>query len=364
MSLTAFFDSHDITVDEFRALRFDAANGTLSGDKKKSASDIIKEAMFAALEVNPADYPQGRVPRKVINRAFRRHHVEAFEIIEDVVDDKLSAGWSTNPFFLRWVEFKQTKFGDENHFIAKKKAYLAVNRIAGNNWDMTIQRLSEDTVYQVPTYAYGAKIGTDIRLYLEGRKDWAELIDAIVTAMDRKVKDLIYAEVSAIGSAIPANSQFHKTSVLDASSKETFDQLIADVSTANDNSDIVIMGTRSALGKVIALTTIDWVSGNMKDEMNRTGRIGYYEGNLLMEVPQRFANGDTTKTLVSDKQILIVPAGDGTEPFIKFVDEGDGEIVEKLERKDYQDDTMSYEYHRTLGVGSVINQYLGVWTLP
>lgn len=49
--------------------------------------------------------------------------------------------------------------------------------------------------------------------------------------------------------------------------------------------------------------------------------------------------------------------------FIKFVDVGETEIYEITDKGDRMDDTMKYEVQRSMGVGTQIGRYFGVWTL-
>ena len=89
------------------------------------------------------------------------------------------------------------------------------------------------------------------------------------------------------------------------------------------------------------------------------GRLGYYEGVTLMEIPQRFALNDTTKKLVDSTKLLILPQVENK--FVKFVDVGETEILEITEKGQRNDDTLKYEVQRAMGVGTQIGRYFGVW---
>lgn len=62
----------------------------------------------------------------------------------------------------------------------------------------------------------------------------------------------------------------------------------------------VIIGTKVALSQLNALTEIDWVSNEMKQERYTTGRLGYFEGTELIEIPQAFENNDIGIEMCSD----------------------------------------------------------------
>lgn len=354
--LTVFFENNKISADEFNQLKFDAANNTLAaGITQKAASDKIRTAMFTVLGIAPTNN------LKEIRRAYKHNKLDLFEMIEDVVEDKLVSGWKDSEWFEQFVEMKSLALGDANEFWSKKEVYLTVAKVSGNHHDITVQRLGEGESFQVKTSTYAAAVGTDIELFLTGRRDWNELIDAIYKAFDKKIKDTMYTEVINVGAKLPANSQFHKTLELNETTKDVFDTLLEDVSMANDNVGVVIMGTRSALNKVAKLTDIDWVTESMKDEKHMTGRIGYYEGHILMEIPQRFEAGNTANRLVDPNKLLIMP--NDMDKFVKFVDVGDAEINEITDKGETTGDAMIFEYKRTMGIATQVGKYFGVWNI-
>lgn len=354
--LTLFFENNGVTETEFRQLKFDAANNALAiGVTQKAASDKIRLAMFAALEIEPTQN------RKLLKRAMKKHRQDVFEIIEDVVEDKLVSGWKDSEWFQQFVEMKSLSLGDANEFYSKKPVYLTVSKVSGNHHDITVQRLGEGDIFSVKTNTYKAAVGTDIELFLMGRRDWNELINAVYSAFDTLIKNTMYAEVINVGSKLPANSQFNKSMELSATTKDTFDELLSDVSTANDDASVVIMGTRTAISKLEKLTDIEWVSENMKDEKNKSGRIGWYEGHALIEIPQRFAPGDTTTKLVDPNKLLVMP--NDMDKFVKFVDVGDGEVNEITEAGETRGDAMIFEYQRTMGISTLVGKYFGVWNI-
>ena len=72
--------------------------------------------------------------------------------------------------------------------------------------------------------------------------------------------------------------QWVKTGALNDSTRETLIQLVEDVQMASGASEVVIMGTKSALAKVTGLQNVDWISNDMKAERHTTGKLGMWEG--------------------------------------------------------------------------------------
>ncbi len=192
---------------------------------------------------------------------------------------------------------------------------------------------------------------------MAGRVDWAGFIQKIYEAMDKYVNDMVYSSVMAAGTKVLPTSQFSKSGALNA---DTLLTLVEDVQAATGD-EVVIMGTRSALAKVAALSDVDWISNSMKEERNTTGRLGIWEGVRLVEIPQRFAPNDTTTKLVDPKKLLIMPTGDNK--FVKLVYEGDPQIREISDGDTNMDMTMEYEYQVKMGIATVIGKKFGTWTL-
>lgn len=356
-SLNTVFQNLNYDYEDMRQLMIDTARGVQEVSKKE-AEDAIRNMMFSVLEINQKDVDNPKIYR----RALKRNKDRLFEVIEDVVNDMLVQGWSNDPFFMRFVETKNLADGDKNEFWTEQEITLAVAEVSGDHHDIFVQRLGEGESYSVKTSVYAAAVGTDVRLFMTGRRDWTVLINSVYKAFDKHLKDTVYAEVMNVGSKLPVQDMFNKAHPLTAEFKDELDGLISDVSTANDNCEVVIMGTQKALKKLTKLTDIDWYSGNMKDKLHETGRLGIYEGTDLIEIPQRFIRkGNTLESMLKDDQLLIMPVT--MDKFIKVVNVGDDEIVEITEQGARMDDSMKFEYQKRMGVGSQIGKYFGNWKI-
>lgn len=192
---------------------------------------------------------------------------------------------------------------------------------------------------------------------MSGRVDWATFIRKIYEAFDKKVNDMVYAAVMSAGNKVLPTSQFTKTGAL---VKDTLIELVEDVQTAN-GTEAVIMGTKTALSKLSALIDVQWISNNMKDERNTTGRLGIWEGIRLVEIPQSFAPNDTTTKLVDNNTLLIMPVADNK--FIKIFNEGDAQVRDITDKDVNMDMTYEFEYQMKMGVATVIGRKFGMWTI-
>lgn len=192
---------------------------------------------------------------------------------------------------------------------------------------------------------------------MTGRIDWASFVQKIYEAFDKMVNDMVYQAVMSAGEKVLPASQFNKTGAL---VKEDLITLVEDVQTAT-GEEAVIMGTKTALAKLTALSETQWISESMKDERHTTGRLGLWEGVRLVEIPQSFAPNDTSKKLVDNNKLLVMPVGDNK--FIKLVYEGDSQFYEGSDPATNMDMSITAEYQTRLGIATVIGKKFGMWTI-
>ena len=362
--LQGIFETED-KFEGFKNLSFDLAHGhEIFDDEGNKVSTVdanakVRNYVFNILGINEKSTKRDR------KRAFKKYGTELFEVIEEVIDIKVEKGFRDSEFFNQFVEERNIKRGDSQEFWTDEEVILSVSRIAGDHHDFTLQRLGKGSSYTVTTSVFGIAIGADIDLYLAGRLDWSKFTDACAKAFVIKVQNEMYAEVMNAGEKLPA--QFKGTGALDETVKDEFDMLIEDVSIANGNCPVIILGTKAALKKITKLADIDWVTDEMKSQVANTGRLGYYEGTLLMEIPQRFkldanfAVKDADKRIVDSTKLFVLPQVE--DKFVKFVDVGETEIYELTEIGDRMDDTMKYEVQRAMGIGTQFSRYFGMWQL-
>lgn len=324
---------------------------------KAEASDVIRKACFEYLGLSKSS------SNKEIKRALDPHSDRAkefFAVIEEIIDTQIAYGLSENEFFNAYVETKNMKDGDVNEFWVDQDVLLTVSKVSGDHHDLSMQRLGEGQSYHVDTAVYGIKVGSDIRLFLTGRKDWSDFVDAVVKAYINKVQTLISSQFANGVNIISVPSVLTGTGTLDATTKAQFDAIIEKVGAANE-SGVVIMGTKTALKNLTALTKVDWASpaASIKEAVANTGIIGSYEGTPLMEIPQKFTDKTLATPIVDNGCLYIMPAVDNK--FIKFVDYGESELTVD-EKGATMDDMQSYEVQRRMGVSTLMTRYFGKWT--
>ena len=356
----AIFSQEDKDLGAFTSLLENVGKGKVCYNKNMqvvdndTVNDNIRKVMCEVLEV-----PEG-TKGPALRKASRRHQNDIFEVIEETLQNMVNTGWGTNPFFMEFVERKNGAIGETNEFYTKDNIILTVSELSGNHHNLFRQRLGSGKSFPVKTSWYGIKVYTEYERFMTGAIDWAEFIAKVYEAIDKKFYQMIFSTFNGISSFLPAGGQWVKTSPLTAATEDTFLQLVQDVETAN-GTQVVIMGTRFALAKLTNLEDVKWISDDMKNERNLTGRVGHFMGYMLVEIPQVFADNDTTTRLVSNDVLYIMPVADNK--FIKVFDEGDIQLSQVTDKDTNVDMTYEYEVQYKMGVAVVIGRLFGIWNI-
>lgn len=364
------FDAHVRSVFEnseeqfagFNKLMLNAASNTYEeGITAKDANEKIKKIFRQAIGVS--ENATKIEIRKAIKK--RENANRLFDLIEELVPNLLKTGWADNPFFREFVEERYLDEGDENLFYSEDNSILTVSKVSGSHWDLDRQRLGKGSSFSIETSEYGIAIYSEYEKLLCGLEDFATFITKIYEAIDRFVNEAIYQSLMDAAEKLPGGAsgagQWVKTGALDDNSRSTLVQLVEDVQMATGANEVVIMGTKSALSKVTGLQNVEWISENMKNERHTTGRMGMWEGIRLVEIKQGFALNDTSKKLVDDKILFVMPVMDNK--FIKLVNKGEDQLREVQDKTLNQDMTYDYRYMFELGVGVIVNLIFGEWIL-
>ena len=354
------FAGMETTYEEIKNLMFDLYRNELDdGIKKRDAEDKLREMSCKIFGLTKDS------SRRERERAYREYGRQFFDVIEEVTDWTVTTGLKENEWFNALVNYRNLNEGDTNLFVNEhEEVILSVARMGKRHHDTMLQRLPENTTYQVETDLYGAAVGADIDRYLIGQEDWTKLIDAITNAFVVKVQELIFAEIMEAPKKLPAQTQFVGTGALSAATRKKFNKILQNVSVANDNADVVIMGTMVALQELENLIDINWLANSQKEEKAAMGRLGNYGRYTLIEIPQRFARNDVTKDMYKDDMLWVFASGDNK--LVDMVDVGETLIEEITDRGTANSniaDIMKYEVQRELGVSTRLGRYFGTWTI-
>lgn len=348
------------SYDEIKNLMFDLYKGELDeGITKREAEDKLREMSLKIFGLTKDSKKRER------ERAYRDYGRQFFDVIEEVTDWTVTTGLKENEWFNELVNYKNLNDGDTNLFKNEhEEVILSVARMGKRHHDTMLQRLPEGSTYTIETDLYGAAVGADIDKYLIGQEDWTKLVDAITKAFVVQTQDLIFTEILAAPQKLPVQTNFVESGALNATNRKKFNKMLQYVSTANDNAEVVIMGTMVALQELENLIQVNWISASQKEDVASMGRLGNYGRYKLVEIPQRFARNDVTRTVYSDDKLWAFATGDNK--MVDMVDVGEtiiDEITERGEANSNIADLMKYEVQREFGVATRLGRYFGQWTI-
>ena len=342
------FKNDPSNLEVFMNTALDASRNVYNDDPKK-VNDFIRATFNDILGI---DWKTASA--KTRRQAWRKNKADTYAIIEDVIDDKLASGWGDNPFYEQFVEQKNLSDGDKNEFYVEDNSLMTVSKFAGNHHDLLRERVLPGKAFTVETDWYFIKGYNDFELFQSGKIDFAKMITKMYESVDKYTKDAIYTAFMSAPAALPSN--FSLTTAISTATKNDIIELAELVKSAT-GKDVAFVGTKAALSKLSTTVEYNVWSENMKDEQNRTGQLGYWEGYTLMYVPR--VNKFNTYTEATDpKTILIVPIDPEFKP-IKVVNEGEVIFNETGLDGLKMDMSIEAEIAYKWGVAVIINEVYG-----
>lgn len=195
--------------------------------------------------------------------------------------------------------------------------------------------------YEVTTSAYGAACQVAIEEFLDGRVDFAELLNIAMEGLDEK----IYLEI--------ANALIGTVDTLQAANKfsgNDFDE---------DQMDrLLSIADSYGTGKATIYCTFEfartmipaenWVSDAMKDQKWANGYLANYKGHNVVVLRQSYTDETNTTKVIDPAYAWIIPGG--AEKPIKIALEGDT-LMKETEHDDWSRDI---QFYKKMGVAAIV----------
>lgn len=283
-----------------------------------------------------------------------------FEVVTETIEETIITGWQANPFWDKYVEYKSFRLGETNRFYIPDTTEIVVSEVSSANHNITRQRLGAGREFGVSVRNYGAKVYMEAERFLMGVEDWTNLVSKISLAYTRLINTLLHDAVMSAGATLPSPDQWNITCQMLEADRPKFVKLLSDVSIATGTRPI-IMGTEIALSQLTKMGKLEYMSSSAKEDIYRTGRLGQFDQYQMVEIPQAFAPNDSSKYLVDDTKLLIMPGN--IDKFVKFYDEGDMNIKEVTGQNDNYDFSREYELTRKFGMAVLTNVRFGTVTI-
>ena len=266
---------------------------------------------------------------------YRENRNTIFSIIEEVLDDVLPK--TVVEQYSDFAEVQTFKQGDKPIFRRKlngsKRAKQFITRV-GLAGIYEVFKLSAGTEsFEVPTSAIGGAAQIGLEEFLDGRVDFAEVLDTVMTGMDELVYKEVAQALKASINQLPANN----TAVVNGFDEQAFDTLLTIVSAYGVPT---IYCTQEFAVKMIPQQAWRYTEA-MKDELWKTGRLAQYKQYKVVILEQGFEDETNSTKVIDPGYCWILPTGADSKP-VKIAFEGNT-IVDEFQNADRSREVQVYK---------------------
>ena len=301
------------------------------GEEKLSYADL-NETLRSELFELAGDY-----------QSYRDNKNLVFSLLETTINDVLPV--KVMEQYGAFAEIKTYKQGERPIFTQKiteaskrrAKQFITKVGLAGRYEVFKLDGRS----YEVTTSAYGAACQIAIEEFLDGRVDFAELLNIVMEGLDEK----IYLEI--------ANALIGTVDTLQAANKHSdnsfveaeMDKLLS-VADSYGNGKATIYCTFEFASTMIPSN--EWFSDAMKAEKWANGYLASYKGHNVVVLRQSYTDETNTTKVIDPSYAWIIPGG--AEKPVKIALEGDT-LMKETEHDDWSRDIQLY---KKIGVAAIV----------
>lgn len=270
---------------------------------------------------------------------YRENMNTLFSLIEETLNEVVPA--RTLERYGQFAETKTFAQGDKPVFTRRMghmRAKQFITRV-GLAGVYEVFKLGGES-FEVQTSAIGGAAQIGFEEFLDGRADFAEVVNIVMEGMD----DLIYREIAAALQSSVGQLPTANTVAINGFDEASMDRLIQVASVYGKPS---IYCTYEFAVKM--LPSDGWVSDAMKDTVWSQGYLGNYKGCPVIVLPQSFEDETNSRKLIDPGYVWVIPAGADSRP-VKVAFEGATHVRER-ENEDWSRDIQVY---RKVGVGVML----------
>lgn len=307
------------------------------GEEKFSYAEL-NEALRSELRAIAGNY-----------QLYRENKNTVFALIEETIDDILPRRVMEQ--YGQFAEIKTFAQGDKPVFTqkitqaAKRRAKQFITRV-GLAGIYEVFKLDGQS-YEVQTNAIGGAAQIGLEEFLDGRVDFADVLDIVMEGLDER----IYIEIAnALVGAVSGLQNANKTSQSQFVEAE-MDKLIA---VADSYGMSTIYCTYEFAATLVPEN--GWVSDDMRNQKWNNGYLASYKGHRVIVLPQSFEDETNAKKVIDPGYAWIIPTGSNEKP-VKVAFEGQT-IVD--EYKGY-DRSREVQVYKKVGVAAVITNNICVY---
>ena len=281
-------------------------------------------------------------------RQFQVNKNTIYALIEQTIDDVLPARVMEQ--YSQFAEIKTFKQGEKPIFTqrvtqaSRRRAKQFIGKV-GLAGLYEVFKLDGQS-YEVTTNAIGGAAQIGFEEFLDGRVNFAEVLDIVMEGLD----ECIYVEIEK--QLIGAVAHVQKANKV---SKNVFDEVSMDklLSIADSYGKSAIYCTFEFAATMIPAE--GWVSESMRDQKWNNGYLANYKGHQVIVLPQSFEDETNTTKVIDPQFAWIIPTG--ADKPVKIAFEG-GTIVDDYTNYDRSREMQVY---KKVGVRAIFSNAICVY---
>jgi len=280
---------------------------------------------------------------------YRENKNTIFSLIEETIDDVLPK--KVLEQYGQFAEIKTFAQGDKPVFTqrittaAKRRAKQFITKV-GLAGVYEVFKLDGKS-YEVPTSAFGGAAQIGFEEFLDGRVDFADVLDIVMEGLD----ECVYLEIERALKGAVTNLQAANKATENSFVESAMDNLI---SVADSYGQATIYCTYEFAATMVPAE--GWVSDDMKNQKWNNGYLGNYKGHRVIVLPQSYEDETNAVKVIDPAYAWIIPTGGNDKP-VKVAFEGQAIVNEYVNR----DLSREVQVYKKLGVAAIITNNICVY---
>ena len=306
------------------------------GDKKLGY-EALNETLREELNAYAGTYAMYRENKNLI-----------FSVMEEVLDEVLPK--KVTDHYEQLGEVKTFKQGDKPVFRrklnSKTRAKQFVTRVGLAGIYEVFKLGKNEESFEVRTSAIGGAAQIGFEEFLDGRVDFADVLEIVMEGLDECIYLEIERALKAAVSDVPA-ANYHTDT---AFSETEMDRLIA---IADSYGQATIYCTFEFAATMVP--SEGWISDDMRNQKWNNGYLANYKGHRVIVLPQSYEDETNAVKVIDPSYAWIIPTG--ADKPVKVALEGQA-IVREIENADMSREVQIY---KKVGVCAIITNNICIY---